>query len=307
MDSTKLAYIGGLVRIATSLVGGWLTQKGWSTEAEIEGIAGAIVLALTGIWSIWAKRKALQAVPAATRAALALIVCSVFLSGCAVIHGAAGDSKYTGFAFGEKASSTLAGLNITETQTEDGAITLERGVGVDKSGVSGEADLGKILGNLLLLGLQSQGVPTSSGSTAVDSSAAAVEPTVATQPTVYSTPVATTTTAAALNAKIDEAKASGKPLVVIAGSPACGFCVNLENVLSADATFNTRSDIVVYREMADWGSNFALKWTGGGSAPIMRVVQWGASGKAVCDKKVNRPQTIADIEAALSSCVAPGG
>lgn len=62
MDS-KLAYMGGLVRIVTTLVGGWLTQKGWSTEADVESIAGAIVLAATGIWSIYAKRKALQIPP----------------------------------------------------------------------------------------------------------------------------------------------------------------------------------------------------------------------------------------------------
>ena len=63
MDS-KLAYTGGIVRILTTLVGGFLAQKGWSSEAEVEGIIGAIVLVATGVWSIWAKRKALQTLPA---------------------------------------------------------------------------------------------------------------------------------------------------------------------------------------------------------------------------------------------------
>lgn len=46
-----------------TIVGGWLAQKGWATEADVEGIAGAAILVATGIWSIYAKRKALKAVP----------------------------------------------------------------------------------------------------------------------------------------------------------------------------------------------------------------------------------------------------
>ena len=65
MDSTKLAYAGGLVRIVTTLLGGWLAQKGWATEADVEGLVGAAILLVTGIWSIWAKRKALLTPPPA--------------------------------------------------------------------------------------------------------------------------------------------------------------------------------------------------------------------------------------------------
>ena len=36
-----LAYMGGIVRIATALLGGYLAQKGLATEAEIEGLVGA--------------------------------------------------------------------------------------------------------------------------------------------------------------------------------------------------------------------------------------------------------------------------
>lgn len=63
MDS-KLAYMGGIVRIVTTLIGGYLAQKGLATEADVEGIAGAIVLVATGIWSIWSKRKAMNTPPA---------------------------------------------------------------------------------------------------------------------------------------------------------------------------------------------------------------------------------------------------
>ena len=108
-----------------------------------------------------------------------------------------------------------------------------------------------------------------------------------------------------LAVKMAEAKKSGKPLVVIAGSPGCNFCTTFDKVLNNDASFSARSDIVVYREMSAWAGNQALKWTGGGAAPIMRVTQWDSDGSVICDKKVNRPRTIADIDAALSQCIAP--
>ena len=67
MDKTNMmAYIGGIVRIVTSVLGGYLAQKGLATEAETESIAGAAVLVGTGLWSIWAKRKALLAQPPAS-------------------------------------------------------------------------------------------------------------------------------------------------------------------------------------------------------------------------------------------------
>ena len=61
MDLTTVsAYAGGIVRIATTLLGGYLAQKGLATEAETQGLVGAGVILATGIWSIWAKRKALK-------------------------------------------------------------------------------------------------------------------------------------------------------------------------------------------------------------------------------------------------------
>lgn len=168
MNSNTLpAYIGGIVRILTAMLGGYLAKKGLATEADTEGLAGAAIIIATGIWSIWAKRKALLAPPPSSAtppiapiALIALIpLLSLLSSGCAVVSGKAGESRYTGFALGEKASSTLAGLNVTETKTEKGKIVTDRGVGIDQAGSSGQADVSKILGNLLLIGLQSQGLP----------------------------------------------------------------------------------------------------------------------------------------------------
>ena len=79
-----LAYMGGIVRIATTLLGGYLAQKGLATEAETEGIVGAGVVVATGIWSIWAKRKALAKVPPKAAGAVSILLCALMLgaSGC---------------------------------------------------------------------------------------------------------------------------------------------------------------------------------------------------------------------------------
>ena len=106
-------------------------------------------------------------------------------------------------------------------------------------------------------------------------------------------------------AKAAEAKAAGKPLVVIAGNTGCGYCSTLDAKISADKTFLARTDIVLYRETSPWSSNQAAKWTGGGKFPVMRITEWDSAGNVTCDKTVNRPQSIADIDAALGSCVAP--
>ena len=85
MDKTNMmAYIGGIVRIVTSVLGGYLAQKGLATEAETEGIAGAAVLVGTGLWSIWAKRKALAKVPPKVSGVMGLLLCALMLgaSGC---------------------------------------------------------------------------------------------------------------------------------------------------------------------------------------------------------------------------------
>ncbi len=77
-----LAYMGGIVRIVTTLLGGYLAQKGLATEAETEGLVGAGVVVATGIWSIWAKRKALAKVPPAAVGCILLCVLMLGASGC---------------------------------------------------------------------------------------------------------------------------------------------------------------------------------------------------------------------------------
>ncbi len=194
MNSTLPAYIGGIVRLFVAVFGGWLTQKGLSDQGTLDSIGGAAIIVVTGIWSIWAKRQALYATPPETGtkplppAALILLIAlvpSLFMTGCAVISGKAGESHYVGLAFGEKASTTLAGLNITETTTAKGQVVTERGVGIDKAGSEGQADMGKILGNLLLLGLQSQGIPVKAQASAASPSSEVIGQTseVGTEPT----------------------------------------------------------------------------------------------------------------------------
>ena len=106
-----------------------------------------------------AAKPARKAKPARRLALAALALCAALCAGCAVVRGRAGDSAYTGWAFGEKASSTLAGLNITETQTLGGTNVLDRGVGDEKSSSAGEADIGSIIGQLILAGIKASGVP----------------------------------------------------------------------------------------------------------------------------------------------------
>ena len=109
-------------------------------------------------------------------------------------------------------------------------------------------------------------------------------------------------TGAILSGKVAEAKAAGKPLVVVAGSPSCSFCTKLDAAI-AESALPARTDIVLVRETAEWSANSALDWTGGGDAPIVRVTKWGVDGNKICDQKLNRP-SVAEIESALTACTA---
>jgi hypothetical protein len=104
-----------------------------------------------------------------------------------------------------------------------------------------------------------------------------------------------------LSDKVAAAKSNKKTLVVVAGSPQCGYCTRFEDVVNA-STLPSRSDIVLVREIVPWESNSALSWTGGGDAPIVRVTSWNDDGSIACDKKLNRP-TVADVESAIGACV----
>ena len=76
----------------------------------------------------------------------------------------------------------------------------------------------------------------------------------------------------------------------------------MEAALKASPAFTARTDIIFYHEQSPWSANPAAKWTGGGKYPVLRVTQWDKDGKITCDKKVERPTTVAAIEAALGSC-----
>ena len=107
---------------------------------------------------------------------MALAVMCAVLTGCAVVSGKAGNASYVGWAFGEKASSTLAGLNITEDQESEWKVS--RGVGVDSAGSSSETKLTELLGKMLLAGLSAYAhVPeqVSSNTGANDPAAARVD------------------------------------------------------------------------------------------------------------------------------------
>ena len=306
------------------------------SDVEIQGYAEKAVVVALALYSAWsAKHKLMTAPPkpgnqtvtSSNAMLMALLVPALLLnSGCAVVHGRAGDSSYLGFALGEKTSSTLAGLNITESQKEAGDVTVERGVGVDTAGSAGTTDMGKILGNLLMLGLQSQGMPVKASATASENPEAAdavaepvattvkksagVKKTTAKKPAAKkasaSTPVVTATPAMspALTSAIASAKATGKPLVVIDSSPSCSYCRTLEAAIAANPGFMGRTDIIIVNEPAEWDVNGSIAWTGGGAAPIVRITRWDSSGKIVCDRTLNRP-SIAAIEAAISACSNP--
>ena len=106
-----LAYMGGIVRIATTLLGGFLAQKGLATEAETEGLVGAGVVVATGVWSIWAKRKALAKVPPAAAGCVLLCALMIGASGCV------GMSEKKIAAAGKIADSYYNSANVAELWT----------------------------------------------------------------------------------------------------------------------------------------------------------------------------------------------
>lgn len=316
MNSIALkAYAGTIIRYGLVWVVAKFGLGSVIEDADIQEVADAVTVIALMAYGVWSKRKALSTYPTAVKSITLVLIPSLFLTGCAVIHGSAGDSSYSGWAFGEKASAALAGLNITETQSEGGNVVTERGVGVDKSGMEGQADVGDILTSIFMRGLkQSDAKPASTVSEdtlsdRVAPSSTSVNPVKAvakkSKAKTSSVPKETAVASASVvAAKIAEAKSAGKTLVVLAGSPTCGFCKTLDDLIDADAAFLGRTDIILYRETAPWSQNGALAWTGGGAAPIVRVTTW-VDGKIDCDKKLNRPQTVAAIEAAVSACVAP--
>lgn len=75
------------------------------------------------------------------------VVSVALFSGCAVVKGKAGGSTYMGWAFGERASSTLAGLRVSEDQAAEGTVVRE--VGVEQAGSDSETRLTEMMGALV--------------------------------------------------------------------------------------------------------------------------------------------------------------
>lgn len=208
-------------------------------------------------------------------------------------------AKYTLFGGGAAAQQAIQGLAIDGDKDAPGvALEAANNSQDSTSAIQALVRLGAILGPFM------PGAPAAAPR--VQATAPLPPDDVAGPASATSAPAASVPVSAALTAAKAEAVASGKPLVVLASDPACGYCAKLDRAIAAGGEdLLTRPDIVLYRESAPWANNAALRWTGGGAAPILRVTSFDPDGKVLCDKKVNRPQTVGDIEAAVRACVAP--
>jgi len=218
------AAIGIIIAMGTALLAAFGDVKWIADHLALLGTGvGALVTgALTSYVAI--RRMRIDRTASKATLILLLLLPVLILTGCAVISGKAGESHYVGMAFGEKASSTLAGLNITETKTDKGKIVTERGVGIDKAGSAGEADMGKILGNLLLLGLQSQGIPVKASAAAQSDSTASCDVADAST-TATATDATTATDTAAVSYSADGYGGTpGAGGIGVYGHPTCSRC-----------------------------------------------------------------------------------
>lgn len=206
------------------------------------------------------------------------------------------------------ATNVKLGLG-TKDATSIGTYKLSATGGLDITGLDQQVDSATTVLQAIKLGseLAMARMAPAAAAAAVSQPAAnatsqAVESDSPTTATLPAETVANPQTTAKLSEAMAKAKKEGKPLVVLAGNTGCGFCLKMDRIIDADASFLARTNIVFYRETSAWESNQAAKWTGGGKLPVLRVTQWDADGTVVCDKKVNRPQSVADIDAALSTC-----
>ena len=215
------------------------------------------------------------------------------------------ESRASIFGTGDKASEVAAeGLFADGTDEDLGAGFKQASAKQTSTGIDGTlAGMGTMFQGLAQLASAMQAAKTpaiAAQSASVASDADTVN---------YSPATAAAATEAAVDgssslaAKIKEAKEKLKPLVVVAGNTGCGYCTRLDAALDADTEFLTSPDFVLYRETSPWATNAAGKWTGGGLFPVVRVTEWDADGKIVCDTKLNRP-AIADIKTAITKCFA---
>ena len=250
--------------------------------------------------------KAAKAVGNAAKGAAGAAVCMALAlaAGCAMtVNRTPIMSESAGETVVAYATAVKTGFGNKEATTL-GNYTLSADGGLSISNLSNQNDaslallkaieLGASLGGAYLergaVGVAAGAVDVAPGGSGADASVPSVAPGVR-RPAINTV----------IDDRIAEAKASGKTLVVVAGHPLCGYCTRLEAALDASG-IAARADIVLVRELNPWEANAAAVWTGGGKAPIVRVTRWDASGGLACDRKLNRPGTVAEIEAAIGAC-----
>ena len=253
--------------------------------------------------------KAAKAVGNAVKGAAGAAVCmalAALAAGCAmtfnstpIMSESAGETvvayaRTVKTGFGNKEATTLGnytlsadgGLSISNLSNQnDASLALLKAIELGAS--LGGAYLGRSVGGG---GVAAGAVDVAPGGSGADASVPSVAPG-GRRPAINTV----------LDDRIAESKASGKTLVVVAGHPLCGYCTRLEAALDASG-IAARPDIVLVREMNPWEANAAAVWTGGGEAPIVRLTRWDSTGGLVCDRKLNRPGTVAEIEAAIGAC-----
>lgn len=75
-------------------------------------------------------------------------------SGCAVLGARTTDTALLGMAWGEKASTALAGVNMVNSTKGTNGVETSASVGIDNASSSGEFDINGIIGKLLVAGLK---------------------------------------------------------------------------------------------------------------------------------------------------------
>ena len=253
--------------------------------------------------------KAAKAVENAVKGAAGAAVCmalAALAAGCAMTFNSTPImSESAGETVVAYARTVKTGFGNKEATTL-GNYTLSADGGLSISNLSNQNDASLALLKAIELGASLGGAYLGRGAVGVAAGAVDVVPTGGSGGVAAGVPsVAPGVRRPAINTVLDdriaEAKASGKTLVVVAGHPLCGYCTRLEAALDASG-ISARPDIVLVRELNPWEGNAAAVWTGGGDAPIVRVTRWDAAGNVACDRKLNRPGTVAEIEAAIGAC-----
>ena len=296
------AYIGGIVRIVTTLFGGWLTQQGLASEGEVQELTGAVVLVVTAVWSVWAKRQALKTPPIkAGLSVLMLATAGLLLGGCAttvnrtpIMSESAGETVVayaTTFklGFGNKEATSLGayklsangGLSIeNQSEQNDQSTALVRGL-----------ELGAQLGGLYL---QKQGVPVGTVTTSAQAD-------VSQEVAVPSTPQIVLSTAPK-----SVITGEGVPVVAILGNRVtCSRCRTLWEGLDAAALSEDLCGAsVIDADKASNPSEYARLRPSGGFAYPLAVV-YNADGTLAGQfdaRDMTQTQVAAKVKALVPAC-----